>query len=114
MAVQVEGRFVWTFGQNATGSGANLNSTGTGQRFALTGLARENSFYIETDAAATCSYQIITARTLTGAQVVLSSGTLSTSGLDLVQITGPLQYVYPRIKTLNSTANLVTVEYLGN
>jgi len=34
--------------------------------------------------------------------------------MDIVQLTGPLSYVFPRIKTLNSTANTVTVELWGN
>jgi len=112
MGVSLEASRSWTFGPSG---GVNaLGSTGVGVRFNLNGMAREQSFYVETDAAATCSYQILTARTLTGASVVLSSGTLGTSAMDIVQLTGPLSYVFPRIKTLNSTANTVTVELWGN
>ena len=117
MGVLAEARFKWCFGAtvNAEG-GAVLGSTGAGTAQFVGGLARENSFYIETDANAnsTCSYQIRTARTSSGPWVVLSSGTLSTLSVDLVQVSGSLAWISPRIKTLNSTAGLVTVEYLGN
>jgi hypothetical protein len=115
VGVCAEVRAKWCFGTAPSGeSGAVLGATGTGTRYPVLGLAREQSFYIETDAAATCSYQIITSRTLTGGQVVLSSGTLGTSACDIVQLTGPLAYAYPRVKTLNSTANAVVVELYGN
>jgi len=91
-----------------------VNSTGAGSGLQCHGLAREHSFYIETDAGATCSYQIRTARSTGSPYVVLSSGTLGTSATDLVQITGPLMAISPRIKTLNSTANGVIVTLVGN
>ena len=109
-----EAHAVWTFGLQSAGSGAILGSTGAGEAFHVNGLAREHSFYIETPAACTCSYQIRTARQSTGAFVVLSSGTLAASAVDLVQVTGPLAYVSPRIKTITSTAVMVTVELWGN
>lgn len=117
--VNLEARAKWTFGSQARAEGDttnNVNSTGTGFAYGINGLARENSFYIETDgnANSTCAYQIQTARTSSGPWVVLSSNTLSTGVVDLVQITGPLAFVRPRIKTLASTAGLVTVEYFGN
>ena len=115
--IGAEGRFKWCFGAtvNAEG-GAVLGSTGAGTAFEIRGLARENSFYVETDGNvnSTCSYQIRTARTSSGPWIVLSSGTLSTGAADLVQISGPLAWLSPRVKTLNSTAGLVTIEYLGN
>ena len=91
-----------------------VNSTGAGSGLQCHGLARETSFYIETDGAATCSYQIRTARSTGSPYVVISSGTLSTGQTDLVQITGPLLAVSPRIKTLNSTANGVVITMVGN
>ena len=114
MANQAEARNVWSFGLQAGASGSILGATGAGVRYFVNGLAREHSVYVETDGGATCSYQVLTARTLTGASVVLSSGTLSTGAVDIVQITGPLAYIFPRIKTLTSTSVVVTVELLGN
>lgn len=114
MPTNAEVRYKWSFGLQAGASGAILGSTGAGTRQPIDGNAREHSFFIETDAAATCSYQILVARTLTGPTVSFSSGTLGTSAIDVVQITGPLLFAFPRIKTLNSTANVVTVELVGN
>lgn len=117
MSVKAEIRFKWNFGSQARSEGGDsVNSTGTGIAFDARGLARENSFYIETDgnANSTAAYQIRTARTSSGPWVVLSSGTLSTGAVDLVQVSGPLAWVSPRIKTLNSTAGLVIIEYFGN
>ena len=115
MAILSEVRAKWAFGsQSGAEGGAVLGSTGTGTRQALHGLTRETLLYVETDAGATCSYQILTARTLTGPTAILSSGTLNTNALDVVHITGPFPYVFPRIKTLTSTSVNVTVELLGN
>lgn len=117
MGVNPEARLKWCFGSQANAEGgAVLGSTGAGVAQQIGGLAREHSFYVETDGNvnSTCSYQIRTARTSSGPWVVLSSGTLSTGAVDIVQITGPLAWVSPRIKTLNSTAGLVTVELFGN
>lgn len=112
-----EGRFKWCFGASASAEGgAILGSTGEGTAYSVLGLARENTFYVETsgNANSTCSYQIRTSRTSTGPWVVLSSGTLSTGAVDVIQVSGPFAYFSPRIKTLASTAGLVTVEYFGN
>ena len=117
MPTAAEVRYKWCFGATANAEGGSvLGSTGAGAAFYVNGMARENSFYIETDgnANSTSAYQIRTARTSSGPWVVLSSNTLSTGAVDLVQISGPLAWVSPRIKTLNSTAGLVTVEYYGN
>lgn len=117
MGVVVESRYKWCFGATANAEGgAVLGSTGAGTAQFVGGTARENSFYVETDgnANSTGSYQIRTARTSSGPWAVLSSGTLSTGAVDLVQITGPLQWISPRVKTLASTAGLITIEYLGN
>lgn len=108
----------WTFGPtgnaNAVGGTGHLGSTGSGTAILMAGLGWNLTAYIETDAGATCSYQILTARTATGPTQVLSSGTLSTTALNVFQWNGPVAYVFPRVKTLNSTANLVTVEVFGN
>jgi hypothetical protein len=117
MAVQAESRFKWCFGASASAEGgAVLGSTGDGVGYAVNGLARENTFYIETNgnANSTGSYQIRTGRTSTGPWAVLSSGTLSTGAVAVYQVTGPLAYISPRCKTLGSTAGLMTVEYWGN
>lgn len=124
MGTAPEVRKIWAFGNPANLPNPGkvgtpmfndvTNSTGTGSGFQCNGLARETSWYIETDAAATCSYQIRTARTTNGPWVSISSGTLSTSQSELVQITGPLYAVSPRLKTLNSTANGVCVAMVGN
>ena len=117
MAGQRETAAKWSFGAS-TGAegGAILGSTGAGTAFNIAGFAREHSFYVETDgnANSTASYQIRTGRTSSGPWVVLSSGTLSTGAVDLVQITGPLLFASPRVKTLGSTAGLVTIELVGN
>lgn len=112
-----EGRAKWSFGSQANAEGgAVLGSTGAGTAYKLDGYCREHSFYVETDpnTNSTCSYQIRTARTSSGPWVSLSSGTLSSGAVDIVQITGPLAWVSPRVKTLGSTAGLVTVELWGN
>src|SRR5262245_31780318 len=99
MAVQAEGRFKWCFGAQASAEGgAVLGSTGEGTAFACLGLARENTFYVESanNANSTGSYQIRTARTSSGPWVVLSSGTLSSNQVDVVQISGPFAYLSPR------------------
>lgn len=115
MAGNAEIRAKWIFGTAPSGEGgAVLGSTGTGTRVNINGFAEEQMFYIETDAACTCSYQLLVWRNQTGgASQVLSSGTLSTSQLDVIHITGPLAFVAPRIKTINSTANGVVVELYG-
>lgn len=115
MPTNQEVRAKWIFGTAPSGEGgAVLGSTGTGTRIAFHGNSREMLVYLETDAAATCSYQIIASRTLTGATMVLSSGTLNTSALDILHLTGPWYQVFPRCKTLNSTANAFVVELVGN
>ena len=115
MGVVREGHNVWTFGLQSGGSGEILGSSGAPTfGYALMGNAREQSIYVQTDGGATCSYQIRSGRTSTGPWVVLSSGTLSTGAVDLVQLTGPLAYVSPRIKTITSTAVQVFVELFGN
>jgi hypothetical protein len=115
MASQAEVRFKWSFGATATAEGgAVLGSTGSGTRASVLGLGRDHTFVVETDAGCTCSYQICAARTVSGASLVLSSGTLSTAAMDLIQVDGPLGFVFPRIKTMTSTSVNVTVELLAN
>lgn len=115
----IESRFKWSFGSTSRSDAPNtsqLNSTGAGVAYNADGVARENTFYVETDGntASTGSYQIRTARTSSGPWAVLSSGTLSSGAVDVVQITGPVLFLSPRVKTLGSTAGLITIEYLGN
>ena len=117
----IASRFKWVFGtQEAFGAGATgapsplganniLGSTGAGIAFNTHGWGEQVSFYVETDAAATCSYQIRTARTSSGPWAVVSSGTLSTGATNLIKMPGPFAWLSPRIKTLNSTANQVVV-----
>ena len=115
MSVAPEARAKWIFGTAPSGENGNvLGSTGTGTRMPFHGMTREINLFLETDAACTCSYQVIASRTLTGAQIVLSSGTMSTSQLDVLRLTGPWFQIYPRCKTINSTANAFVVELLGN
>ncbi len=117
MGVCAESRFKWCFGATASAEGgAILGSTGTGTAYGVLGLARENCFYVETsgNANSTCSYQILTARTSSGPWAILSSGTMSTGAQVFYHTTGPLAWIAPRIKTLASTAGLVTVEFYGN
>src|SRR5262245_14335297 len=86
-----------------------LGSTGAGATFNTHGWGLQYSFYAEADAAATGSYQIRTARTSSGPWAVVSSGTLSTSQADIIQLPGPFAWLSPRVKTLNSTANTIII-----
>lgn len=118
----IASRFKWVFGTqeafadptkgNFTRGGANniLGSTGAGVAFNTHGWGLQFTFMVETDAASTCSYQIRTGRTSSGPWAVLSSGTLNTGAVDVVQIPGPFAWFSPRIKTLNSTANQVVIQ----
>lgn len=116
--MNIASRFRWVFGtaeasiaSGARGTGNNvLGSTGQGVAFNTHGWGESFTFYCEADAAATCAYQIRTARTSSGPWAVLSSGTLSTSGCDVVQLPGPFGFISPRCKTLNSTANQFVVD----
>jgi hypothetical protein len=98
----------WTFGKTG-GAGLNTASTGAGTSYNTFNLGETFTFFVQSDAAATCSYQIRSGLQQAGPFAVLSSGTLSTSGLDLVQLPGPLGWLSPRIKSLNSTANTITI-----
>lgn len=116
----IASRFKWIFGKAATttdGTGASnnvLGSTGAGVAFNTHGWGAQFTFTIETDGSATCSYQIRRARTSAGPWSVLSSGTLSTGAADTVQLPGPLGWLSPRVKTINSTANQVVVRMEAN
>lgn len=117
MSGTAEVRFKWCFGNSAAAEGgAVLGSTGAGTAFDSQGLGRQLSFYVETDgnSNSTGSYQIRTGRTSSGPWIVMSSGTLSTGAADVVQLQGPLAWLSPRVKTLGSTAGLMTIEVLGN
>jgi hypothetical protein len=108
-----EATYKWVFGTSANAAGGNSTGSGSGFR-PFGGPPRENTFYVEASADCTCSYQIRTARESTGPWSVLSSGTLSSNTVDVWQYTGPFLYFSPRIKTLKSTGDNVTVEYVGN
>ena len=98
-------------GQSVPGKASNvLGSTGAGAAFNTQRYGLNATFLVETDAAATCSYQIRTARTSSGPWAVLSSNTVGTGTLAVVQLPAPLGWVSPRIKTLNSTTAQVVVE----
>lgn len=110
----IASRFKWIFGTSkdvtSEGTASNiLGSTGAGVAFNTQGWGENFTFFVEADAAATCAYQIRTARVSGGPWSVMSSGTLGTSATDVVQLPGPLGWLSPRIKTLNSTANQVVV-----
>ena len=98
----------WTFGA-AGGPGSNLGSTGAGAAVNTFDLGERFTFIVETSASATCSYQIRTARTSAGPWAILSSGTMDTSSAVTVQAYGPLGFLSPRCKTLNSTANRLII-----
>lgn len=98
----------WTFG-SSTGGGLNTPSTGAGTAFNTHNLGEQFTFFVYTDASATCSYQIRSAPTAAGPWVVLSSGVLAAAEANVVQSPGPLGWLSPRIETINSTANTVTV-----
>lgn len=99
-----------TWGFGTSGVSNNLGSTGAiTNAYNTFDQGLQFTFTVQTDAAATCSYQIRAGRTAAGPFAVLSSGTLFTSATDYVQLPGPLGFLSPRIKTLNSTANGVIV-----
>lgn len=110
-----ESAFTWIFGTAALGDAGQgapnnvLGSTGAGVAFNTGGAGLSFSFFVESDAVSTGAYQIRTARKAAGPWSVISSGTLSTSQMDLIQIPGPLKWLSPRLKTLNSTAAQIAV-----
>lgn len=111
----IASRFLWIFGTAAlptdgTGPPNNvLGSTGAGVAFNTLGWGEAFSFYVETDAGATCSYQIRTARKAAGPWAVVSSGTLTSNAVDIVQIQGPFAWLSPRVKTMTSTSVQVAI-----
>lgn len=113
--------FKWVFGTDTDKTTQNppnpathvLGSTGAGVAFNTHGWGENFRFFVETDGAATCAYQIRVARTSSGPWASMSSGTLSTGALDVVQLPGPLGWLSPRLKTLNSSANQVVVSMLA-
>src|SRR5262245_41445121 len=117
MSLVNEDRFKWNFGATANSEGGDSNnSTGQGVAHNCFGLAREHTFYVESanNANSTGSYQIRTARNSSGPWAVLSSGTLSSNQQDVWQFTGPFLFFSPRVKTIQSTAGTIIIEYLGN
>lgn len=100
---------VWAFG-TAAGVSNRLGSTGAvATPYNTFGYGEQYTFTIETDGAATCSYQIRVSRTSSGPWLAMSSGTLATGATDVVQLPGPFKFLSPRVKTLNSTANGVVI-----
>lgn len=94
---------VWGFGTTTVSN--SLGSTGAvANPYNTFGYGDAFTFSVETDAGATCSYQIRVGRTSAGPWTVLSSGTLTSNAMDVVQIPGPLNFLSPRIKTLTSTS----------
>lgn len=92
----------WGFG--ASGVSNNLGSTGAiAVPYNTFGQGEQFTFTVETDAVSSCSYQIRVGRTAAGPWQVLSSGTVGTSAMDVVQLPGPFKFISPRIKTLTST-----------
>lgn len=93
--------YTWTF-----------TSTGTGT-FIDAGWADDHSFYAETAGGSTASLQFLTRRN--GSTVTFnlgSSATLAAVANTVVRLTGALDEVAPRIKTLTSTGT-VYVQVLG-
>ena len=115
MSIAPELKAKWVFGSQTLAEGGSvLGSTGGGAAINTFGISRALSWYVETDAGCTCSYQLRTGRNSTGPWTVLSSGTLGTLAVDYWNFDGPLQWVSPRIKTITSTAVNAIVELLGN
>lgn len=106
MAFVLEVNKLWTLGASTGISSDVLN---------LAGMSREISCYIQTDGASTASVELMTARTSTGPWVTMgSSQNLSTGQLVVVGFTGPYLYLAPRLIAINSTANQVFVQLVGN
>lgn len=98
-------RYTWTLGAS-TGIAADPVQ--------LQGV-REHTWHIQTDGASTASVEIMVARTSTGPWATIgSSQTLSTGQLVTLGFTGPYLYAAPRLITINSTANRVFVDLVGN
>lgn len=101
-----EVRKLWTLGAS-TGISTDV--------VRLDGMTREINVYIQTDGASTASVEMVTSRTSTGPWVTMgSSQSLSTGSLVVPGFTGPFLFVAPRLIAINSTANQVFVELVGN
>ena len=81
----------------------------------LDGGTRELTFYIETDAASTASVELHTARSSAGPWVTLgSSQAIDAASAVTLSFTGTYLTITPRLIAINSTANRVYVEVVGN
>lgn len=101
-----EVKTAWTLGPST-----GVNSTA----YDVGGFTREINCYMQTDGSATASIELMTGRTSTGPWVTMgSSQSLSTGALVVPGFTGPFLFVTPRLIAINSTANRVFVELVGN
>lgn len=108
MANTREVAVTWGFGTTTVSN--TLGSTGAiANPYNTFGMGDAFTFQVETDAGATCSYQIRVGRTSSGPWTVMSSGTLTSNAVDVVQFPGPHNFLSPRIKTLTSTSVGVVV-----
>lgn len=102
----LEAHQLWTLGPSTGVSTSAIN---------LGGYPQEINCYMQTDGAATASIELMTARTSTGPWVTMgSSQSLSTGAVVVPGFSGPFLYVTPRLIAINSTANRVFVELVGN
>ena len=101
-----EARRLWTLGASTGIASDPVN---------LQAMTREINVYMQTDGASTASVEMVTSRTSTGPWVTLgSSQSLSTGAVVVAGFTGPYLWVTPRLIAINSTANQVFVELLGD
>ena len=99
-----EAHHVWTMGP----------STGVSTAVQLSGITGNLSVYVVTDASCTCSVQILSQPTSTGApRVVESSGTFAAGTAQRWTVEGPVGYLVPRLKTINDTANSLVITVYG-
>lgn len=97
---------LWTLGPS-TGVSTEAVSAG--------GYTRELNCYFQTDGVATASMELVTSRNSTGPWVTMgSSQSLSTGATVVPGFTGPYLYLSVRLISINSTANRVFAELVGN
>ena len=102
-----EVRVTWTLGEST-----GVQSTASVD---LYGYTREINCYMQTDGAATASMEMMTSRNSTGPWVTMgSSQSLSTGATVVPGFTGPWLWIAPRLISINSTANRVFIELVGN
>ena len=102
----LENDYTWVY-STTTSTGASTVA------FDSRGMSQSLSFYIETGAGCTATVNIQTrAGNSTGPYATLSTTSLSTGAVSLVQFLGPLAWVRPYV-TSKSTGDL-TVRLIGN